>query len=32
MNKFRQQGFIAYNGDIKVRRSLLNAILQDVKS
>jgi CRP/FNR family cyclic AMP-dependent transcriptional regulator len=32
MNKFRQQGFIEYNGDIKVRRSLLNAMLQDVKS
>jgi CRP-like cAMP-binding protein len=32
MNKFRQQGFIEYNGDIKVRRSLLNAMLQDIKS
>ena len=29
MNKFRQLGFIDYNGDIKVHRSLLSAILQD---
>jgi CRP/FNR family cyclic AMP-dependent transcriptional regulator len=32
MNKFRQQGFIEYNGDIKVHGSLLNMMLQDVKS
>jgi CRP-like cAMP-binding protein len=28
MNKFRQLGFIDYNGDIKVHRSLLNVLLQ----
>ena len=27
MNKFRQLGFIEYNGDIKVNRSLLNMVL-----
>jgi CRP-like cAMP-binding protein len=32
MNKFRQQGFIEYNGDIKVRRSLQNVMLQEAKS
>jgi CRP/FNR family cyclic AMP-dependent transcriptional regulator len=29
MNKFRQLGFIEYNGDIKVNRSLLNVLLHD---
>jgi CRP-like cAMP-binding protein len=29
MNKFRQLGFIDYNGDIKVHRSLLSVILRD---
>ena len=29
MNKFRKQGFIEYNGEIKVRSSLLNVILRD---
>jgi len=29
MNKFRQLGFIEYNGDIKVNRSLLNMLLRD---
>jgi CRP/FNR family transcriptional regulator, cyclic AMP receptor protein len=29
MNKFRQLGFIAYNGDIKVNRSLLNMLLHE---
>jgi CRP/FNR family transcriptional regulator, cyclic AMP receptor protein len=29
MNKFRQLGFIEYNGDIKVHRSLLNALLRE---
>jgi CRP/FNR family cyclic AMP-dependent transcriptional regulator len=29
MNKFRQLGFIEYNGDIKVHRSLLNMLLHD---
>jgi CRP/FNR family transcriptional regulator, cyclic AMP receptor protein len=29
MNKFRQLGFIDYNGDITVRRSLLNMLLHD---
>jgi CRP/FNR family transcriptional regulator, cyclic AMP receptor protein len=29
MNKFRQLGFIEYNGDIKVNRSLLNMLLHD---
>jgi CRP/FNR family transcriptional regulator, cyclic AMP receptor protein len=29
MNKFRQLGFIDYNGTIKVRRSLLNMLLHD---
>jgi CRP/FNR family transcriptional regulator, cyclic AMP receptor protein len=28
MNKFRQQGFIAYNGDIKVNQSLLTVLQQ----
>ena len=29
MNKFRQLGFIDYNGECKIRRSLLNVILRD---
>jgi CRP-like cAMP-binding protein len=29
MNKFRQLGFIEYNGDIKVNRSLLNMLLHE---
>jgi CRP/FNR family transcriptional regulator, cyclic AMP receptor protein len=29
MNKFRQLGFIEYNGDIKVHRSLLNMLLRE---
>jgi CRP-like cAMP-binding protein len=29
MNKFRQLGFIEYNGDIKVNRSLLNILLHE---
>lgn len=29
MNKFRELGFIEYNGDIKVHSSLLNVILHD---
>jgi CRP/FNR family transcriptional regulator, cyclic AMP receptor protein len=29
MNKFRELGFIEYNGDIKVHHSLLNVILND---
>jgi CRP/FNR family transcriptional regulator, cyclic AMP receptor protein len=29
MNKFRQLGFIEYNGEIKVHRSLMNMLLHD---
>jgi CRP/FNR family cyclic AMP-dependent transcriptional regulator len=29
MNKFRQLGFIKYNGDLEVHNSLLNVILHD---
>jgi CRP-like cAMP-binding protein len=29
MNKFRQLGFVEYNGDIKVHGSLLNIVLRD---
>jgi CRP/FNR family transcriptional regulator, cyclic AMP receptor protein len=29
MNRFRDLGFIGYNGDIKVHKSLLNVILHD---
>jgi CRP-like cAMP-binding protein len=29
MNKFRQLGFIEYNGNLKVHRSLLNMLLHD---
>src|SRR6202043_1752416 len=29
MNKFRQLGFIEYNGDIRVNRSLLNMLLHE---
>jgi CRP/FNR family cyclic AMP-dependent transcriptional regulator len=29
MNRFRDLGFIQYNGDIKVHKSLLNVILHD---
>jgi hypothetical protein len=32
MNKFRQLGFIEYNGRIRVRKSLLNVILNDQSS
>jgi CRP/FNR family transcriptional regulator, cyclic AMP receptor protein len=29
MNKFRQLGFIHYNGDLQIHNSLLNVILHD---
>jgi CRP/FNR family cyclic AMP-dependent transcriptional regulator len=29
MNKFRKQGFIEYNGDIQVKKSLLSVVLHD---
>lgn len=29
MNKFRKLGFISYNGDLRVHRSLLNLVLHD---
>ncbi|MET0710174.1 MAG: helix-turn-helix domain-containing protein [Tardiphaga sp.] len=29
MNKFRQLGFIKYNGDLEVHNSLLNVVLHD---
>jgi CRP/FNR family transcriptional regulator, cyclic AMP receptor protein len=29
MNKFRELGFIDYNGDMKVHSSLLNVVLKD---
>jgi hypothetical protein len=29
MNKFRQLGFIEYNGELQVHNSLLNVILHD---
>jgi len=29
MNKFRKLGFIDYNGEIEVHRSLLNVVLLD---
>jgi hypothetical protein len=29
MNKFRELGFIEYNGDMKVHSSLLNILLKD---
>jgi CRP/FNR family cyclic AMP-dependent transcriptional regulator len=29
MNKFRKLGFISYNGNVEVHRSLLNAVLQE---
>jgi CRP/FNR family cyclic AMP-dependent transcriptional regulator len=29
MNKFRQLGFIEYNGDLEIHNSLLNVILHD---
>jgi CRP/FNR family cyclic AMP-dependent transcriptional regulator len=29
MNKFRQLGFVEYNGDLKVHSSLLNVVLRD---
>jgi CRP/FNR family transcriptional regulator, cyclic AMP receptor protein len=29
MNRFRKMGFIDYNGDIKVHKSLLNVVLHD---
>ena len=29
MNKFRQLGFIEYNGTLKVHNSLLNVVLHD---
>jgi hypothetical protein len=32
MNRFRQHGFIEYNGRIRVNKSLLNVILYDQPS
>jgi CRP/FNR family cyclic AMP-dependent transcriptional regulator len=29
MNKFREKGFISYNGKIEVHSSLLDAVLRD---
>jgi len=29
MNRFRERGYIDYNGRIEVKQSLLNAVLQD---
>jgi CRP/FNR family cyclic AMP-dependent transcriptional regulator len=29
MNKFRQLGFIQYNGEIRVHKSLLNMLLHE---
>jgi CRP/FNR family transcriptional regulator, cyclic AMP receptor protein len=29
MNKFRQLGFVEYNGDMKIHNSLLSVILHD---
>jgi CRP-like cAMP-binding protein len=29
MNRFREMGFIKYNGDIEVHSSLLNVVLHD---
>ena len=29
MNKFRELGFINYNGDLEIHNSLLNVILHD---
>jgi CRP-like cAMP-binding protein len=29
MNRFRKLGFIEYNGEIKVHKSLLNVVLHD---
>jgi CRP/FNR family cyclic AMP-dependent transcriptional regulator len=29
MNKFRDLGFVEYNGDLKVHSSLLNVVLRD---
>ena len=29
MNKFRDLGFVEYNGDLKVHSSLLNVVLHD---
>jgi CRP/FNR family transcriptional regulator, cyclic AMP receptor protein len=29
MNKFRKKGFIDYNGEIEVHRSLLDAVLRE---
>ena len=29
MNKFRRQGFIDYNGTLRIRRSLAKVILRD---
>ena len=29
MNKFRELGFIEYNGELKVHNSLLNVVLHD---
>jgi CRP/FNR family transcriptional regulator, cyclic AMP receptor protein len=29
MNKFRELGFVEYNGDMKVHNSLLNVVLHD---
>jgi len=29
MNKFRKLGFIDYNGELRIRRSLMNVVLRD---
>jgi len=29
MNTFRQLGFIEYNGELRIHRSLLNIVLHD---
>ena len=29
MNKFRRLGYVDYNGDIRVRRSLLDAVMRE---
>jgi hypothetical protein len=29
MNKFRDLGFVEYNGDLKINTSLLNVVLHD---
>ena len=32
MNKFRRLGFIDYDGEIRIRRSLLNVVLRDMQA